>query len=164
MLAYGARVVAIGPKGTRTIKCSEFFTDLFQTALEHDEILTEIQIPVPPAHSGGAYFKMERKVGDYGTVGVAAQVTLDAAGNCARVGLGLTNVGLVPVQATAAEASLTGHAPSDDALRQAAALAAGAAQPNSDQRGTEAYKRSLVKTLTMRALRSALVRAKGGQA
>jgi carbon-monoxide dehydrogenase medium subunit len=164
MLAYGAQVVATGPNGTRTIKCSDFFTDLFTTALAHDEILTEIQIPVPPAHSGGAYFKLERKVGDYGTVGVAAQVTLDAAGTIARVGIGLTNVGLVPVEATAAEASLMGHAPSDDALRQAAALAADAGQPNGDQRGSEAYKRSMVRTLTVRALRAALTRAKGGQA
>jgi len=164
MLAYGAQVVAVGPKGQRTIRCSEFFTDLFQTALEHDEILTEIQIPVPPARSGGAYFKLERKVGDYGTVGVAAQVTLDGAGNCARVGIGLTNVGLVPVEAKQAEAALTGHAPDDATLKQAAALAAAAAQPNGDQRGSETYKRSLVKTLTVRALRSAVARAKGGQA
>lgn len=164
MLAYGAQVVAVGPKGERTIPCSEFFTDLFQTALKPDEILTEIQIPTPPAHSGGAYFKLERKVGDYGTVGVAAQVTLDAAGKCARVGIGLTNVGLVPVEAKAAEAALTGHAPDDATLRQAAGLAAAAAQPNGDQRGSEAYKRSLVKTLTVRALRSAVARAKGGTA
>jgi carbon-monoxide dehydrogenase medium subunit len=164
MLAYGAQVVAVGPKGQRTIRCSEFFTDLFQTALEHDEILTEIQIPMPPARSGGAYLKVERKVGDYGTVGVAAQVALDATGNCARVGIGLTNVGLVPVEAKEAEAALTGHAPDVVSLRQAAGLAAAAAQPNSDQRGSESYKRSLVKTLTVRALRSAVARAKGGKA
>ncbi len=164
MLAYGAQVVAMGPKGQRTIACSDFFTDLFTTALEHDEILTEIQIPTPPAHSGGAYLKLERKVGDYGTVGVAVQVTLDAAGRCARVGIGMTNVGLVPVEAKAAEAALTGHAPSDDAVRQAAALASEAAQPNGDQRGSEAYKHALIRTLMVRALRSAVARAKGGQA
>jgi carbon-monoxide dehydrogenase medium subunit len=164
MLAYGARVLAVGPKGERTIPCSMFFVDLFQTALGHDEILTEIQIPVPAAHSGGAYFKLERKVGDYGTVGVAAQLTLDAAGNCARVGLGLTNVGLTPVEPKKAEAALQGHAPDDSSIRRAAALAAEAAQPNGDRRGSEAYKRSLVKTLTVRALRAAVARAKGGQA
>ena len=80
------------------------------------------------------------------------------------MGLGLTNVGLVPVQAREAEAALTGHAPSDDLLHQAAGLAAAAAQPNGDRRGSEDYKRSLVKTLTMRALRKALARATGGQA
>jgi carbon-monoxide dehydrogenase medium subunit len=164
MLAYGAQVVATGPKGQRTIACAEFFTDLFQTALEHDEILTEIQIPLPAAHSGGAYLKLERKVGDYGTVGVAAQVTLDAAGHVSKAGIGLTNVGLTPVEARQAEQALQGQAPTDEVIRQAAALAAEAAQPNSDQRGSEAYKRSLVKTLTVRALRTAVARAKGGQA
>jgi carbon-monoxide dehydrogenase medium subunit len=164
MLAYGAQVVAVGPAGERVIPCSEFFVDLFQTALASDEILTEIRIPAHQPHSGGAYLKMERKVGDYGTAGVAAQVTLDAAGHCARVGLGLTNVGLVPVEPTQAEAALQGQAPDDAHVRQAAALAAEAAQPNADRRGSEAYKRSLVKTLTARALRSAVARAKGGVA
>ncbi len=164
MLAYGAQVVAVGPKGERTIACSAFFVDLFQTALEHDEILTEIQIPLPAEHSGGAYLKLERKVGDYGTVGVAAQVTLDAAGHISKAGLGLTNVGLTPVEPTDAEAALTHHAPDDATLRHAARLAADAAQPNGDQRGSEDYKRSLIRTLTVRALRTAVARAKGGQA
>jgi carbon-monoxide dehydrogenase medium subunit len=161
MLAYGAQVVATGPKGQRTIACAELFTDLFTTSLEHDEILTEIQIPMPAAHSGGAYFKMERKVGDYGTAGVAVQLTLDAAGRIARAGIGLTNVGLTPIEAKQAEFALNGQAPGDEVIRRAAALAAEAAQPNGDQRGSEAYKRSLVKTLTVRALRSAVARAKG---
>ena len=164
MLAYGAQVVATGPKGQRTIACAEFFTDLFTTSLEHDEILTEIQIPMPAAHSGGAYFKMERKVGDYGTAGVAVQLTLDAAGRISRAGIGLTNVGLTPIEAKQAELALNGQAPSDDVIHRAAALAAEAAQPNGDQRGSEAYKRSLVKTLTVRALRSAVARAKGSGA
>ena len=164
MLAYGAQVVATGPKGQRTIACSQFFTDLFQTALDHSEILTEIQIPMPAAHSGGAYLKLERKVGDYGTVGVAVQLTLDAAGHVAKAGIGLTNVGLTPVEPTDAEAALTGHEPDDATLRHVARLAAEAAQPNGDQRGSEAYKRSLIRTLTVRALRTAVARAKGGQA
>ena len=161
MLAYGARVLAVGPNGERTIPCAQFFTDLFETALAHDEILTEIQIPIPAAHSGGAYFKLERKVGDYGTVGVAAQLTLDAAGKISYAGLGLTNVGLVPVKATEAEAALRGQTPDGDTLRIAGGLAAAAAQPNGDARGTEAYKRSMIKTLTVRALRSAVARASG---
>ncbi len=164
MLAYGARVVAVGPKGERTIPCSALFVDLFQTALEHDEILTEIQIPAPAPHSGGAYLKLERKVGDYGTVGVAAQVSLDAAGHCASAGIGLTNVGLTPIEAKGAEAALAGHTPDDATIRQAAALTAQAAQPNADRRGSEEYKRSLVRTLTVRALRTAVARAQGGQA
>ena len=87
MLALGARVVATGPKGARTIPIDEFFTGLFSTALAPDEILTEIQIPVPPPKSGGAYVKLERKVGDFATAAAAAQVTLGAGGRIERAGI-----------------------------------------------------------------------------
>ncbi len=160
MLAYRAQVVAVGPGGERTIPCTEFFVDLFTTSLAHDEILTEIQIPAPAAGSGGAYEKLERKVGDFATAAVAAQLTI-TGGQIASAGIGLTNVGATPIQASAAEAALVGHAPDDAALRQAAALAAEAAQPAADQRGSVEYKRSLVKTLALRALRRAVARAQG---
>ncbi len=162
MLAYGAQVVATGRGGQRTIPIGDFFVDLFQTALRHDEILTEIRIPAAQPHSGGAYFKLERKVGDFATAAVAVQVTLDGGGKVASAGIGLTNVGLVPIKATQAEAALVGQRPDDAAIRQAAALAAQAAQPSADARGSEDYKRALVRTLTVRALRTALTRAKGG--
>jgi carbon-monoxide dehydrogenase medium subunit len=162
MLAYGARVVAVGPKGDRTIPITDFFKGTFETALGHDEVLTEIQIPASKSRAGGCYLKVERKVGDYATAAVAAQVTLDANGNCTYVGIGLTNVGPMPLKATKAEDALRGKAPTDDNIRAAAALAAGAAEPVTDPRGSEEYKRSLVKTLTVRALRQAVARAKGG--
>src|SRR5262249_31199424 len=76
MLALGAQIVAVGPKGERTIPVDQFFKGLFTTALEPDEILTEIRIPSPPARSGGAYVKLERKVGDYATAAAAAPVPL----------------------------------------------------------------------------------------
>jgi carbon-monoxide dehydrogenase medium subunit len=161
MLAYCAKVVATGPKGERVISIEDFFEGLFQTSLAHDEVLTEIRVPAPKAHSGGAYMKMERKVGDFATVAVAAQVTLDENGNCASVGIGLTNVGETPVKADAAEAALIGKEPSDDNIKRAAQLAADAAEPTGDQRGSEEYKRSLIRTLTVRALRTAVARAKG---
>jgi len=160
MLAYRAQVVAVGPGGERTIPCAEFFVDLFTTSLAHDEILTEIQIPAPAAGSGGAYEKLERKVGDFATAAVGVQLTL-TDGKVASAGIGLTNVGATPIQASAAEAALVGSAPDDAALRQAAALAAEAAQPSADQRGSVEYKRSLVKTLALRALRTAVARAQG---
>jgi carbon-monoxide dehydrogenase medium subunit len=162
MLAYGAQIVAVGPKGERSLAVGKFFEGLFQTALAHDEILTEIRIPEPRPNSGGAYVKVERKVGDYATVAVAAQLTLDASGSCASVGLGLTNVGLTPIKAAAAEDALKGQKPDDATIKKAAHLAAQAAQPTGDRRGSEEYKRALVKTLTIRALRKAVERAKGG--
>src|SRR5215475_4695253 len=102
MLALRAEIVASGPEGERVIPIKDFFVSQFATALEHDEILTEIRIPVLPARSGGAYFKLERKVGDFATVGVAAQVTLEESGVCREAGIGLTNVGPTPLEAEGA--------------------------------------------------------------
>ena len=164
MLAYGAQVVATGPKGARAIPIDRFFEGPFQTALARDEILTEIHIPMPGPGSGGAYAKVERKVGDYATAAVAAQVALDDSGNCASVGIALTNVGLTPIKATRAEATLKGKKPDDANIRAAAQLAAEAAEPASDPRGSVEYKLALVKTLAVRALRKAVERARGGRA
>ncbi len=162
MLAYGAEVLAAGPSGERTIPIGEFFVDAFTTALNHDEILTAIRIPRAVASSGGAYLKLERKVGDYATAAVAVQVVMDGDGKVATAGIGLTNVGLTPIKAGAAEDALTGGALDDDAIKKAAALASEAAEPIEDHRGSEEYKRHLVRTLTSRALKKARERAEGG--
>ncbi len=159
MLALGAKVVATGPSGARVIAIGDFFVSLFTTALQPNEIVTEIQIPVPPAHSGGSYLKLERKVGDFATAAVAAQVTLDASGSCQQAGIGLTNVGPTPIKATKAEDFLRGKKPDEATLRQAAQLAADAAQPSADLRGPAEYKTGLVKELAFRALTRAVERA-----
>ena len=162
MLAYGAEVVAVGPKGERVIPIAEFYIDLYQSALARDEILTEVRLPASKPRSGGSYFKLERKVGDYATAAVAAQVELDAKDNFTSVGIGLTNVGLTALKAATAEDFLKGKAATEENFREAAKLAAEAAQPIADARGSEDYKRSLVRTYTVRALRLAVQRAKGG--
>jgi carbon-monoxide dehydrogenase medium subunit len=159
MLALGAEVVAVGPKGERRIAIGSFFTGPFATSLKPDEILVEIRIPQPAAKSGGAYLKLERKVGDFATAAVAAQLTLGANGACDQVGIGLTNVGLTPIKATKAEAALKGKAPDEAAIKRAAELAAEAAEPSEDLRGSVEYKRDLVRVLTARALRRAVERA-----
>ena len=159
MLALGARVQVVGPGGQRIIPIEAFFVDFFMTALAPNEILTEIQVPTPPPGSGGAYLKLERKVGDYAVVGVAAQVTLDAAGVCRYAGIGLTNVGPVSLKANLAEARLLGNPLDEDAIGEAARLAAEASDPSTDLRGSEAYKRAMVEELTKRALRRAAERA-----
>jgi carbon-monoxide dehydrogenase medium subunit len=161
MLALGAEVVVTGPRGERRIPIAEFFTGPFATALRADEILTEIRVPVPAARSGGAYFKLERKVGDFATAAVAVQLSLSAAGACEQVGIGLTNVGLTPIKATGAEAALKGKRPDDAAIAEAARQAAAAAEPTEDLRGSVDYKRDLVRVLTGRAIRRALARAAG---
>ena len=159
MLALGAQVVATGPKGERVIPVEEFFVSLFTTALQSDEIVTEIRIPTPPAPSGGAYLKLERKVGDFATAAVAAQVTLDDQGACQKVGIGLTNVGPTPLKAGQAENFLRGKKADQSNIEQAAALAAADAQPSSDLRGPAEYKKGLVMELTRRALTRAVERA-----
>ena len=159
MVALGAQVIATGPKGERVIPIEDFFVSLFATALQHEEILTEIRIPVPPARSGGAYFKLERKVGDFATAAVAAQLTLDEKGVCQSVGIGLTNVGPTPVKARKAEEFLRGKKPDESNIAQAAQLAADESTPSPDLRGPVEYKKGLVKELTKRALTRALERA-----
>ena len=164
MLALGARIVAVGPAGERELPIEGFFTDIpFETALHSNEMLKEIRVPAPVQGSGGAYFKLERKVGDYAIAGVAAYITLDGSGNVSYAGIGLTNVGQVPIKARAAEQSLLGKPLDDASIHQAADLAAAASQPTSDTRGPAEYKRDMVRTLTVRALRKALARATGGQ-
>jgi carbon-monoxide dehydrogenase medium subunit len=162
MLAYGAEIVATGPNGERSIAIGDFFVDAFETSLSHDEILTAIRIPRAVDKSGGAYFKLERKVGDFATAAVAVQLALNGDGQIARAGIGLTNVGLTPIKATAAEDSLTGSALNDASIKQAARLASEAAEPIEDHRGSEDYKRHLVRTFTARGLRKAHERAEGG--
>jgi carbon-monoxide dehydrogenase medium subunit len=159
MLALGAQVVATGAKGERVIPIEEFFVSLFTTALQPDEIVTEIRIPTPPARSGGSYLKLERKVGDFATAAVAAQVTLDEKGGCQKVGIGLTNVGPTPLKAVQAENFLRGKRADPSSIEQAGTLAAADAQPSSDLRGPVEYKKGLVKELTRRALTRAVERA-----
>jgi aerobic carbon-monoxide dehydrogenase medium subunit len=159
MLALGAQIVATGPKGERVISVEDFFLSLFSTALQYDEILTEIRIPIPPPRSGGAYFKLERKVGDFATAAVAAQLTLDGNGACQKVGIGLTNVGPTPIKARKAEDFLRGKKLDGSTIAQAAQLAADESEPSADLRGPVEYKKSLVKELTKRALTRAVERA-----
>ena len=161
MLALEAELVVVGPQGERKIPVTGFFTDLFTTALSSDEILTEIRIPIPPPGSGGAYFKLERKVGDFATAGVAAQLTVGKDDVCERVGIGLTNVGVTPVKADKAEEALRGKKIDGESIKRAAQLAAQESAPTADLRGSEEYKRDLVRVLTVRALNRALERSRG---
>ena len=161
MLALGAAVVARGPKGERTIPIAEFFTGIFTTVLAPNEILTEIRIPVPPPRSGGAYRKLERKVGDFATAAAAVQLTLGASGEITQVGIGLTAMGDVAVKATDAEAYLKGKQANRPAVDEASRLAATATEPTADRRGSVEYKREMARILTGRALRLAIHRAGG---
>ena len=160
MLAYGAEVTAHGPSGSRTIAIDDFFVDLFASALEPNEILTEIRVPKPGPGAGGAYLKLERKVGDYAVSAVAVQLTL-ADGRVSGARIGLTNVSPVPMRATGAEAALNGQEPTDEVLEAAGQAAAAECDPSADLRGGVDYKRDLTRVLTKRAVRAAVERAGG---
>ncbi len=161
MLAYNATVVAKGPNGERTIAIDDFFTGLFENAMADDEILTEIRIPKPSAGSGGAYTKLERKVGDYAISAAAVQLRLDGD-TVAEVRIGLTNVSAVPMRAKDAEAALIGKAATADVLEAAGQAAAAECDPSPDLRGSIDYKRDITRVMVKRSIEKAVARAKGG--
>src|SRR5258708_11611010 len=152
MLALDAQVVAVGSKGERVIPIDQFFLGLFSTALQPGEILTEIRIPLPPPRSGGAYFKLERKVGDYATAAAAAQIPLGPSGAFAKVGIALTNVGPTPIRCQKAQEFLFNKRPSDPNIAEAARLAGESCSPNADRRGWLQYMPEIGCVLPARAV------------
>lgn len=160
LMATGGEVVVQGSAGERVIPIRSLILDTFTTALEPDELLTEVRIPLARPRSGGAYEKLERKVGDYAIVGVGVQLALDASGNVESAGIGLCNVGSTTIEATAAAAFLVGKPTAPDNVNEAARLAMEESDPASDDRGPADYKRAMVGEMTRRALRRALARAR----
>jgi carbon-monoxide dehydrogenase medium subunit len=158
MLAFGAHVVARGPHGARTIPLDDLFVGIFETVLAKDELLTEIRIPRPAAGSGGAYLKVERKVGDYAVSAVAVQLVM-SGDTCTAARIALTNVNPTPMRATGAERALIGQQLTDAALEAAGQAAAAECDPASDLRGSVEYKRDLTRVLVKRAVKRAAERA-----
>jgi aerobic carbon-monoxide dehydrogenase medium subunit len=159
LLAVKATIVCRSSTGERTIPAREFFLGTFETAIEPTEVLTEIRIPRRARGSGGAYTKLERKVGDFATVGIAAIVRLGPDGTITSSGLGITGVADTPFAATDAEKVLDGQKPSDDLFRKAGEAAAAMSRPVGDVRGPADYKRAMTAEMTLRSLRKAVERA-----
>ena len=162
LLATGATVVAAGPDGERSIDVGDFVVDFFTNSLAAGEMVTEVHVPVPSGASGGAYMKLERKVGDYATVGVATHLELGGDGRISAAGIAMTSVAPVNRKATDAEAILVGEAPSADLFAAAAEAAAAASEPRSDVRGSAEWKRNVVRVYTRRGLEQALAQAQAG--
>ncbi len=154
LLAAGARLEVVSSSGSRTIPLDELFQGPFTTSLQPNEIATAVQVPDPGARAGGTYLKLERKIGDFATVGVAVHLSFDN-GKVGRAGIALTGVGPRNMRATGAEEALAGAELNDETIQAAAQLAAEAAQPRSDHRGSADYKRSVVRVFTERGLRKA---------
>jgi aerobic carbon-monoxide dehydrogenase medium subunit len=162
LLATGADVIARGPSGERTIPITDFIVDFFTNSLQPDEMVTEVHIPIPASRSGGAYQKLERKVGDYATVAVAAHLELGDDGSISRAGVALTAVVPRNTKVTAAESVLVGNRPSDELFAEAGELAARASEPRDDVRGSAVWKRNVVRVFTRRALAAAAEQAQHG--
>ena len=158
MLALNAEVVAQSASGQRVIPVDGFFEGPFTTTLRPDEVVTAIRILLPSGRSGGAYHKLERKVGDFATVAVTVQIELDGR-KVKTAGIGLTSVGATNIKAKQAEGALIGHEMTDDVIAEAARLAAEAAEPKDDIRGSAAYKKDVVRVFVQRGLKAALARA-----
>jgi carbon-monoxide dehydrogenase medium subunit len=153
-LALDVTLIAKGPGGDREIAAADFFVDYLTTSLEPDEILTGIRVPKLGPGWGYRYEKFHRTAQSWATVGVAALVRR-SNGSVAEARIGLTNMGLVPVRATAAESAAAGAQASRDALRAAAAQAAEGTEPPGDLHGAPDYRRHLARVLTERALTAA---------
>ena len=161
MLALGATVLLRSANGEREVPVGEFLVDTFTTTIEPEEVLIEVRVPAPSERSGGTYLKLERKVGDFATVGVAVQLSL-SNGTIGGAGIALTAVGSRNIKATDAEAALVGAEPGDGAFAEAGRLAAEAADPQSDVRGSADYKCHVVDVFTRRGLATAYEMARGG--
>ncbi|MFP3913377.1 MAG: FAD binding domain-containing protein [Actinomycetota bacterium] len=151
MLALGAEVIATSSGGERAIPIEEFIVDFFTNSLQAGEMVTALQVPRADAGTGGAYLKLERKVGDYATVGVATHLRVEG-GRITRAGIGLTSVGPHNIKAREAEEMLVGESPAEELFAEAGRAAAEASDPASDVRGPAEYKRAVVAAYVARGL------------
>jgi aerobic carbon-monoxide dehydrogenase medium subunit len=151
MVALGGSVVAQGRNGRRSIPAADFVTGPFENVLEPDEIAVEAVVPPHRGTRAGGYLKLERRVGDFATVGVAVAVET-SGGTVTRAGIALTGVGGSTIACTEAAGALTGQALTPEVIEAAADLAAQAARPRTDHRGSAEYKRHMVRTFVVRLL------------
>jgi aerobic carbon-monoxide dehydrogenase medium subunit len=158
-----AQFKLIGPGGERTVRTEQFFVDLLTTALGPDELLTEIQVDVPPARTGTAYLKVFQKASGFAIVGVAARVTLGADGRtCQTACIGITGVAAKAFRARGVEQALQGQAIDEAAITAAAEHASDGVEALSDLHASGDYRLALTHVYTKRALLRALTRAQGG--
>lgn len=161
MMALGAEILVLGPRGQRVVPAGQFFLGLFETALKPDEMIVELRVPLPPPNSGGAYVKFERQVGDFAVAGAAATVVIEDKSTISAARIVLTNAGPTPLRVHAAETTLIGARVTDELVRAAGEVARDEAEPWSDLRGSSSLKQRLAGIAVQRALRLAIDRAEG---
>jgi carbon-monoxide dehydrogenase medium subunit len=151
-VALDMQLKVVGPKGERTIGAREFFVDILTTALQPDEILTEIRVPAFAPRTGSAYEKFANPASGYAIVGVAAVVTVDGNGVCQKASVGLNGITGKPVAAVGVEQALIGKQLNDQAIQEAAAKAADGLDPLGDIFASAEYRAHLARVFTKRAL------------
>jgi carbon-monoxide dehydrogenase medium subunit len=160
LIALNAKLKMTSLSGERTMDAEDFTLDYFETALRHDELLTEIQVPTLPPNTGVKFTKFSQIVGDYATASVGVLITLGKNEICDNIRIALGSVAVAPMRAKKAEEILKGKKISDDLLAEAGQIASEEASPTADAEVSEEYKRELVRVLVKRVGREALERAK----
>jgi CO/xanthine dehydrogenase FAD-binding subunit len=164
VLALGGRLRAQSVRGERWIDVADFFVGALTTALESDEMLTEIALAASPPRTGTCFLEVARRRGDFALIGVAAVVTLAADGTCADARLTYCGAGGTPVTATEAARSLLGRKIVDGDIRSAAAIAERELDPPGNMHAGKAFQRHLAGVLTRRTIATALARAEENHA
>ncbi len=159
ILAADATIIALGPKGERQIPVSKFFVDMLTTALDRNEIVREIRIPVKSGKIGSAYLKMAQKASGFAICGAAAIVELDASGALSNAAIGITGVGSHVFCAAKTEAELKGKKPSIDVLKKACEHASDGVTALDDIHASADYRLDLARVFARRALEAAITRA-----
>ena len=162
LITLDTTIHCLGPNGGRAIALKDFITDAYTTALAHDELVSEVEVKLPPKGSGGAYLAFKRTAPVYPSASVAVQLTL-AGDVCQEANIALGCVGLTAIRATEAEGAMRGKSLDDKTIASAAEAARAAADPQPDMRGSAEYKRQLVVGLVKRAIAIAARRARGEQ-
>jgi CO/xanthine dehydrogenase FAD-binding subunit len=145
-------------RGARTVSAGDFFLYTFSPAIEPDEMLTEVWLPLPEARTGQAFFEVARRHGDFALVAAAASVTVDETGVVTDARIAIGGASPTPIRATEAEAAMIGNRPTPDAVTEAARGAAAATEPTGDVHADAEYRREVAGTLTRRALQTAIDR------
>jgi carbon-monoxide dehydrogenase medium subunit len=163
VLALNAEMKCIGPRGERVIPAADFFTFAYTTALESDEILTEVIFPLPDKSSAGVYLKLERVAGDFAIASAAVQLSVNRDGTCSMVGIGVTGAGTVPQKAVSVESLLCGKTMRPELIDEAGRLIQEGAEPIEDLRGSASYKKKALGAILRRALQEAFQRTEAGK-
>jgi carbon-monoxide dehydrogenase medium subunit len=159
ILALKAEIVVQGPNNKRTIPANDFFIGTFETALQSDEILTEIRFAVPPANTGSSYMKLENKASHYAVTGCAAVITLGSDGTCSAASITISGAASKTTRASAAEAALVGKKIDEATATEAASQAANGLDLIEDIHGSKAYRRQMTTVMARRAILKAAERA-----